>query len=148
MVAQLYQKAIMAAAKEAHGAGRLSDADASATVDNPLCGDRITLDVKMDDGQVAQIGHRVRGCLLCEAAASVLGAKAAGLPRHRLHEIAEAFESMIRQDGPTPQDWPELDVFTPVKAVKSRHECVLLPFNALLAAVDSTATGRSPDPAG
>lgn len=142
MVAELYQQAIMAAAKARTGAGRLVDADASATVDNPLCGDRITLDVKMDHGQVAQIGHKVRGCLLCEAAASVLGARASGLPPQRLHEIAEAFELMIRKDGPTPADWPELDVFTPVKAVRSRHECVLLPFNALLEAVDQTAPGR------
>lgn len=44
----------------------------TATVDNPLCGDRVTIDVKLAGGKLAAIGHQVRGCLLCEAAAATI----------------------------------------------------------------------------
>ena len=42
----------------------------SARRDNPLCGDRVTIDVRLDDsGKIAEIAHQVRGCLLCQASA-------------------------------------------------------------------------------
>ncbi len=43
----------MALAHDETRAGRLDGADASATVDNPLCGDRVTLDVRLDGGTLA-----------------------------------------------------------------------------------------------
>ena len=70
MSEDLYQQAILDLAKSAAGAGRLIDADASVTLDNPLGGDRITIDVKVTDGRLQAVGHKVRGCALCEAAAS------------------------------------------------------------------------------
>ena len=74
----LYQDAIKQFARDAHGHGQLNKPAGEAKLDNPLCGDRITIDVRMDGERVAAVGHQVRGCLLCEAAASVIGAHAAG----------------------------------------------------------------------
>ena len=50
----------------------------TVTCDNPLCGDRVTVDLQLDQGQVTEIGQHTRGCLLTQAAASVVGRHAAG----------------------------------------------------------------------
>ena len=131
MIERLYQEAILNQARAAVGAGRLDTADGSATVDNPLCGDRVTIDILMDGDRVATIGHKVRGCILCEAAASIIGARAIGLSAADLHSLADAMERMLRDGGSVPPEWPDLAVFEPVRPIASRHECVLLPFQAL-----------------
>jgi nitrogen fixation NifU-like protein len=134
MSEDLYQQAILDLAKSAAGAGRLIDADASVTLDNPLCGDRITIDVKVTDGRLQAVGHKVRGCALCEAAASLIGGEAAGRTVDELKDAYSGVGAMLTSDADPP--WPGLSAFDPVRAFKSRHECVLLPFEALAEALD------------
>ena len=68
---ELYQTRIVALAKSKTGAGKLTAPTRSARRDNPLCGDRVTIDVTLDDtGHIAEIAHQVRGCLLCQASAA------------------------------------------------------------------------------
>lgn len=129
-VDQIYQDAILKQAKSGVGAGRLNDASASATVDNPLCGDRVTVDLRVEDGTITAVGHRVRGCLLCEASAAILARHMVGQTADRTGAIADRVDRMVRQDGDPPDGWDALSIFDPVKPVKSRHECVLLPFRA------------------
>ena len=134
----IYHDAIMALAKAETGAGALDDADASATIDNPLCGDRVRIDIKMDGGAVAAVAHKVRGCARCKAAASVIGARAPGQSAEDLRAVAAATAAMLTASGPEPPDgpWRDIAAFRPVAARKSRHDCVLLPFQALLKALD------------
>ena len=134
----IYHDAIMALAKAETGAGALDDADASATIDNPLCGDRVRIDIKMDGGAVAAVAHKVRGCALCKAAASVIGARAPGQSTEDLRAVMAATEAMLKASGPEPPDgqWQDIAAFRPVAARKSRHDCVLLPFQALLEALE------------
>ena len=103
-------------------------------MDNPLCGDRVTLDVVLDPpGRVAHIGHVVRGCLLCEAAAVLIAEQA---PRRRIEELLGAgagVDAALRTGASFP--CPELEMFAPVRGVPSRHRCVGLPFEALAAAL-------------
>ena len=124
----------MAAARRASGHGRLAHPHGSATVDNPLCGDRVTIDVELGPpGKVARVGHVVRGCVLCEAAAVLVAERA---PERGLEELLRAgagVDSALRDGASFP--WPELEMFAPVRGVRSRHRCVGLPFEALAAAL-------------
>jgi len=127
----LYQARIVAAAKEAREPRLLDGASLEAMVDNPLCGDRVTVQFDLDaDGRISRVGHKVRGCLLCQAAMALLAERAPGLPAADLAHVRDAVAAMIRRNGPVPEGWPELDIFEPVRAVRSRHECVILPFEA------------------
>jgi nitrogen fixation NifU-like protein len=135
----VYQRSIMDLARARHGAGPLQGAQASATADNPVCGDRVTVELSMEGVRVAALGHTVRGCMLCEATASVIGRNAPGASADDLARVRAAFEAMIREGGPAPETWPELAAFEPVRTVRSRHECVLLPFAALAEALDQAA---------
>lgn len=137
----LYQDAIIAHARSGIGESRLEAPTASITVDNPLCGDRVTLDLALADGVVTAVGHAVRGCLLCRASAAVLAGAAVSQTPPALRAAAQAFARMIREDGPVPQAMPALEAFTPVRATRSRHECVLLPFTALSRALAAAEAG-------
>ena len=140
MKADLYQDVIVAQAKQATRAGRLDAPDASITLDNPLCGDRVAIDIKLAGGRIVDMAHRVRGCLLCEASASVVGANAIG----QSADTAAAMQRDLRAslEGSTENGlWPGMEAFAPVADYKSRHACVLLPLEALLKAVDAARTG-------
>lgn len=135
--AALYQEAIKQMAEAAHGHGRLAAADGEARLDNPLCGDRVRMQVVLDAGRIAAVAHETRGCLLCRAAAAAIGLRAAGSDASGIAAAAVALESLLQQGAPLPADWPELAMFAPARAYPSRHRCVLLPFRTLLAALDS-----------
>ena len=134
MMDALYDQAILQKARDATGAGRLPEPDGSAMIDNPLCGDRVTIDLTLAGGKVAKVGHLVRGCVLCEASAALIAEKAVGQTPAALREAAAGIKPMLREGAAPP--WPELEIFTPVRAVRSRHDCVELPFRALTAALD------------
>lgn len=127
---QLYQERIVALAKAKTGAGKLENPTRTVRRDNPLCGDRVILDVRLDgEGRVAEIGHQVRGCLLCQASASALSSTAIGRTAAGIAELRhDAERALGREPGETHEPF---DAFTPVAAHKSRQDCVLLPFEAL-----------------
>jgi NifU-like protein involved in Fe-S cluster formation len=132
---EIYQLAIKELAKAAHGAGRLAAPGVSVQLDNPLCGDRISLDLLIKDGVIRAIGHETRGCLLCRAAASLIGRQALGLAPARLAAVHASLAALLRGEAAMPDAWPDLAMFAPVRAHRSRHGCVLLPFRALEAAL-------------
>ena len=126
----LYHKALVDRARAGFGKGRLPDATSSATVDNPLCGDRVTLDLAVQDGRIAAIGHHVRGCLLCEAAAATIAEYGRGADQATLDAMSAAARALMAEGTLDPR-WQCLEIFRPVHGAKSRRECVLLPFEAL-----------------
>lgn len=127
----------MSAARRASGKGRLDAPDASATVDNPLCGDRVTIDLRRGGDRVSEIGHVVRGCVLCEAAAAVIVEAGTGAAESELRAVSDRVRLMLEQGGPPPEgEWEKAGMFLPVRPHPSRHDCVLLPFQALLEALD------------
>ena len=137
-----YHAAIMSAAHRASGKGRLEAPDASATVDNPLCGDRVTIDIRRagpgEGDPVSEIGHVVRGCVLCEAAATVIVEAGTGASAADLRTASGRVRCMIEDGGPPPEgEWRKAEMFLPVRPHPSRHDCVLLPFQALLEALDA-----------
>lgn len=135
MIDELYQKELLRHAATAVGHGRLEAPDASVTLDNPLCGDRVTVDLSMGEGRIARLSHVVRACLLCQASASIIAGHAEGQTMARIGTIMEAVRLMLKEGAPLPGDvWSDLAAFTPVAEHKSRHNCVLLPFEALIKA--------------
>ncbi len=129
MLDALYQEEIIQLSRQSRQRGRLEAPDASARVDNPLCGDRVTMDLEIRDGRITAVGHRVRGCALCEAAAEVIAENATGLTVEELGEIETATRAYLTSGG-AQAPWTKLSIFEPVRDVKSRHECVYLPFTA------------------
>ena len=132
----LYRREILRLARDDAHRGRLEAADATATVDNPLCGDRVTIDLALDDGRIEGIRHHTRGCVLCNAAAAVVAAHAGGSAAAELRSVAASLEALLAGDGHAfDEPWRELAIFAPVAGHRSRHACVLLPFQAVIEAL-------------
>ena len=139
MIDDLYNQALLRLAADATGAGRLESPDVTFTLDNPLCGDRITVDLAFDGGHIAALAHDVKGCVLCQAAAAVLGARAPGAAPEQIAH-ARAGVAAFLNHGATQPPWPELAAFAAAAGTHSRHRCVLLPFDAVLQAAKEYAS--------
>jgi nitrogen fixation protein NifU and related proteins len=132
----IYNARMLRLAAEAAGAGRLPEPAASAEIVNPVCGDRITVDVRTADARIAAIGYEVHACVLTQASASLLGRHAAGRTAAEIRDVAQQIEAMLRAEGAPPGgDWADYAALEPVRAHASRHECVMLPLRALLGAL-------------
>lgn len=132
MIDDLYHAAIMERADRAAGDHRLTAPDASATIDNPLCGDRVTLDIRLDGERIVEIGHRVRGCALCQASTSVIVETAPGATAAEMAAAETELRALLAGTGEElAVRRSPLSIFRPVRDYRSRHDCVLLPFDAL-----------------
>jgi nitrogen fixation NifU-like protein len=68
----LYRDYILEHYRRPHNFGVLESPSASYEGSNPLCGDRITLQVRVADGSLAEVGFTGRGCAISQASASLL----------------------------------------------------------------------------
>lgn len=133
----IYQQTLIDLSKAGHARGRLARPDATAVIHNPLCGDRVTIDVCATAAEVTAFAQQVRGCALCEAAAAWLGLNATGRTQQELREATYALDNMLRGERfSLTSVFDELRMFAPVAEHKSRHRCVSLPFEALIHALD------------
>ncbi len=140
MKPELYQDAIMARARAGAADSRLDPHDARATADNPLCGDRVTIDLRLDAGRVAALGHRTRGCALCQAAAETLREAARGIDSAAAAAAQDAVRGFLAGGAEPTGSFAAFALFQPVRDYPSRHGCVLLPIDALRQALATTGT--------
>ena len=129
MLDKLYQEQIIALARQSKKRSGLDNAELTARVDNPLCGDRVTIDLILENELIDDIGVTVRACALCEAASQVLSTHATKLSSSDIQKVETELRDYLSGNTANPP-WAQLSVFEPVKEVTSRHECVLLPFVA------------------
>ena len=133
----LYNKQVKQLAASIPRVGRLAAPDASATAHSPVCGSRITIDLKLADGVVADYAQEVRACAIGQAVASFVGQEIVGLPVAEIHNGASAFRALLKDKKlPETEPWSALEPFLPVADVRSRHGSALLPFEALERALD------------
>jgi nitrogen fixation NifU-like protein len=134
MIPRMYHEEIKTLARLNFATGRLVSPDRSVQLDNPLCGDRVRMDIVVDGaGRVLSLAQETRGCLLCLAASSIVGKYSAGISSGDAERMFDAVTSVL-SGRETVSKWPEIRLFAPVAEHRSRFDCVLLPFKALLRA--------------
>jgi nitrogen fixation NifU-like protein len=109
----------------------LVDPDASAEVDNPVCGDRVRVEVAMEGGRIRAISARARGCSIAVAAASLMTELVSGLDAPQVSEIEEGLAALVRGDPAPVQLDARLQAFAPLADLPSRRRCALLAWEAL-----------------
>ncbi|HET9031435.1 MAG TPA: iron-sulfur cluster assembly scaffold protein [Dokdonella sp.] len=102
----------------------------SVTVHSPECGSQLTLDARTEGARVCEIGYRVRACSLGQASTAIFARHALNLDLATLRRLEEQVQAIL--DGSaTHCDWEEMEIFTLIKGVPSRHGSILLPFQAM-----------------
>lgn len=131
----IYSEQLKTLAASAEGHDDVASCKLQLERDNPFCGDRVKLGVDLEQGKVSRVQHRVKACLICKAAAATLQKFAPGQPVDGLITLPEKLKQMLSEGVPLPegfeQNWQSLDIFYPVSEHRSRHSCVLLPFETL-----------------
>lgn len=138
----IYRRELLRLAADAVGAGRLETPHGSATVHNPACGDRVTVDIKLENGRIAALTHHVQACVLTQASAAILGAEAEGLDRAGLLELRKSVAEMLEGGQIPDPPFRAYGAFQGVAEHKGRHICVLLPLEAALEAMDVLETAK------
>jgi nitrogen fixation NifU-like protein len=136
-VDDLYQATIVDHDRAPRNRGPLADATHHATVDNPLCGDVITVHARIIDGAVQDIAFEGRGCTLSRAAASIMTTMVRGRTLDASRQLAAAFEHFTQAppEAAIPDAVGELRAFAGVRRFRSRRVCATLAFRALLQAL-------------
>ena len=145
-IESLYSDRVKALAADIPRTERLAAPDASVTMTSPLCGSRITVDLVLDDGRVADFGQTVRACTLGQASASIMGRHVVGRSADEVRTVAKALRAMLKEGAPPPEgEWADLSVLAPAQRFKSRHGSIMLAFDAVVAALDDIQGLRPED---
>lgn len=136
----LYKRELLRLASDAHGAGRLAGGHAHGSAFNPACGDRVEMDVTLKGARIADLAHETKACVLAQASAAILGRDAKGLTRGEVAGLRAQVAAMLEGAAvPTPP-FDAYGAFEGAVEFRNRHTCVLLPIDALLAALDDGET--------
>lgn len=95
--------------------------------------DSVTLDVRIEEGVVTELGYRVRSCSLAQASTGILAARTPGITAPQLLAARQTLERIL-QDKPSEASaliWPELLTLQSAAGMPDRHEVALLPFQVL-----------------
>lgn len=125
----LYRQYILEHYREPHNHGHLEQPDIHAADTNPLCGDRVEIDLDVRDGRVEQVRFSGRGCAISQASASMLTDKIEGATLDELRALR-------------PQDI--LDMLG-VEIGPARQRCAMLSLRVLHQGIGGPYTGRLDD---
>jgi nitrogen fixation NifU-like protein len=134
---ELYQATIVDHDRAPRNHGALPGATHHATIDNPLCGDVVTVHARIVDGVVSDIAFEGRGCALSRAAASIMTTMVRDRTVEDSRRLATVFEHCIQSvpDASIADELGELRAFAGVRRFRSRRVCAMLPFRALIDAL-------------
>ncbi len=136
----LYHETIVHLDREPPNEGPLPTATHAATLDNPLCGDEITIHLVLASGTVERARFEGRGCALSRAGASIAATLAVGASPDQLRALAARVEQLVSEPpDPLPDDLGDLAVLSAVHAFPSRRTCACLGVRALVRALDDRA---------
>ncbi len=142
----LYHNRVLELAADIPNVGMLADADGSATKLARICGSTVRVDVKLsDDGNTIEaIAVDPKACALGQAATAILAEHAAGATYDELVEARDAMRAMLKDGGEPPRGrfW-ELRHLEGVRDYPPRHASTMLPFEAILEAIETARTNRA-----
>lgn len=143
---ELYQELILDRNRKPRNFGPLPDANRSAKGVNPLCGDKITIYLQLDDDRVKDIRFEGTGCAISIASASVMTESLKGQSTSDAMNLFERFHQMVAANGDAAGgalDMGKLAAFAGVRDYPARVKCATLAWHALRAALEGGAQAVS-----
>jgi nitrogen fixation protein NifU and related proteins len=137
-LSDLYQEILLEHNSKPRNFRKLEDADRSAEGYNPLCGDEISVFLKLDGDVVADVGFQGRGCAISRASASMMTQSIKGQKLARAQQLFEEFHKMLTQPG-ADLDYDmleDLEMLAGVAEYPTRIKCAILAWHTLHAALE------------
>lgn len=140
-LSELYQNVILEHNRSPRNYRIMEDADRRAEGSNPLCGDQLTVWLKLDGDVISDVAFQGLGCAISRASASLMTAAVKGKSRQEAEALFKRFHRLVTA-GPEPAE-PEtlgkLAVFSGISGYPIRVKCASLPWHTLRAALENGA---------
>ncbi|MBI2871083.1 MAG: SUF system NifU family Fe-S cluster assembly protein [Candidatus Omnitrophica bacterium] len=141
---ELYQEMILEHNKQPRNFREIQDATARTEGFNPLCGDRLTVYLKIAGGRVKDVSFKGSGCAISKSSASMMTAAVMGRTVKEAEHLFQAFRDMLSSKKGAPFDAERLGklaVFSGVNEYPARIKCATLAWHTLRAALDGGTDG-------
>jgi nitrogen fixation protein NifU and related proteins len=135
----LYQELILDHYRRPRNKGPLEGATHAVSLNNPLCGDEIDLQLRVDGAVIRDVRFIGRGCSISQASASMMTHLLKDKSIPEAVALAERMSSMMQGDEAAARDKSlgDLRALAGVSKFPVRIKCALLPWNALTDAVET-----------
>jgi nitrogen fixation NifU-like protein len=144
---ELYQEVILDHSKQPRNFRRPGNTNREARGDNPLCGDKVTVFLTIEDGKVADVGFQGRGCAISMASASLMTDIIKGKTEAEARALFERFHDEMTGKsachGAAAGELDKLTVLSGVRDYPMRVKCATLSWHTLMAALDKRQQGVS-----
>jgi nitrogen fixation NifU-like protein len=135
----LYRDVILDHNRRPRNFGGLEPADASVEGFNPMCGDRLTVRLRLDEDKISDIRFEGQGCAISTASASMMTEAVKGRTRAEALLLFERVHELLTDDAaPPPEELGKLAALSGVRAYPARVKCASLCWHTLAAALRST----------
>jgi nitrogen fixation NifU-like protein len=140
---ELYQEVILDHSRHPRHSGVLDNATHKAEGYNPLCGDRVTVYLALDEaGKVADIKFQGKGCAISQASASLMTDMLLGRTKQDAEKLMEGFLHLVKGEdagGLSADDRETLDVMAGISEFPMRVKCATLAWHTFKSAVEEGA---------
>ena len=143
-LSELYQNVILEHNRSPRNYRVMADANREAQGHNPLCGDQVTVRLRVDDGRIQDAAFQGSGCAISRASASLMTAAIKGRTPEEAAALFQQFHRLVtgHPEAAAPETLGKLAVFSGVSAYPIRVKCASLPWHTMKAALEQT---RDPD---
>jgi len=142
----LYQEMILDHGKRPRNFRKLEHASCSAEGHNPLCGDRFTVYLEVEDGLVKDVSFQGGGCAISTASASMMTECLKGRKLEEVQELFARFHKLLTGSDSAREESPDLgklEVFSGVREFPVRVKCATLAWHTLRAALEDSSKSVS-----
>ena len=137
-LSELYQEILLEHNSKPRNFRKLEDSSQTAEGYNPLCGDQITVYLKVEDSIIKDVGFQGSGCAISRASASMMTQSVKDQTLEKVTEVLESFHQMMT-DPDADLDYDalgDLESLAGVIAYPTRIKCAVLAWHTLRAAMD------------
>ena len=138
----LYQELILDHYRRPRNKGALEAPTAKASLRNPMCGDEVDVQVKLEEGRVADVKFGGHGCSISQASASMMTELVKGHTADEVRALGQRFAEMIRGDESAAKDQTlaQARALAGVARFPTRVRCALIAWEAMARAVGAGGT--------
>jgi nitrogen fixation protein NifU and related proteins len=132
----LYRRVIMDHYKTPRNRGELDNESVTVNLNNPTCGDRISLQLQLEDGIVRNVKFTGEGCSISMSSASMMSEAVMGKPAEEALKMADKFSAMMKGEPAEFGDYEDIEALSGVNKFPARIKCATLAWNALRKGVE------------